>query len=63
MQGNLLDKASGKEKEKEKVDVNKQALTDVTIATWNNKVIKHTHSLIDLFRWSCYDYLRNFSSM
>ena len=38
MQGNLLDKASGKEKEKEKVDVNKQALTDVTIATWNDKV-------------------------
>ena len=38
VQGNLLDKASGKEKEKEKVDVNKQALTDVTIATWNDKV-------------------------
>ena len=46
VQGNLLDKASGKEKEKEKVDVNKQALTDVTIATWNDKVI--THSLVQL---------------
>ena len=62
MQGNLLDKASGKEKEKEKVDVNEQALTDVTIATWNDKVI--THTLIHLFRWSCcYDYLRNFSGL
>lgn len=44
VQGNLLDKASGKEKEKEKVDVNEQALTDVTIATWNDKVITHTLS-------------------
>lgn len=44
VQGNLLDKASGKGKEKEKVDVNEQALTDVTIATWNDKVITHTLS-------------------